>query len=97
MEDTMKRQRRDWKAIARDQAASGKSVNEYCKGMGIHPSTFYKGRKVQQRRELVEIAAPTMREIPPIILKTQRCSLVIRRGFDPESLRSILQVIGGVE
>jgi hypothetical protein len=93
----MKRQKRDWNSIIRAHEESGKSVREFCEAKRIPRNTFYKNRKLHQIRSLVEISGPSCLEITPIILKTRSYSLAIRSGFDPGSLKSILQVIEKVE
>lgn len=93
----MKRQKYDWSRVFREYEESGKSVREFCESKRIPRNTFYKNRKLRQIRPLIEISGPSCLEITPIILKTRSYSLAIRSGFDPESLKSILQVIGKVE
>ena len=93
----MTRQKRDWIVLIQEQERSGESVKEFCKGKGIHPTTFYKVRKGYRQESMVEITAPLTIEINRIILKTEKYSLAIERGFDPESLKSVLQVIGEIE
>jgi hypothetical protein len=93
----MKRQKYDWNRTIQEYEESGKSVREFCEAKRIPRNTFYKNRKLHQIRSLVEISGPACFEITPIILKTRSYSLAIRSGFDPESLKSILQVIGKVE
>jgi hypothetical protein len=93
----MKRQKRDWVVLIEEQERSGESVKEFCKGKGIHPATFYKSRKSYGKKSMVEIPAPVAMEINPLILKTGRYSLAIEHGFDPESLKSVLQVLGEIE
>ena len=90
--------KRDWSRIVADQEASGKSVHEYCESLGVHPNTFYKKRKAQRGHpELVEIRPKAKGEAAPIILNFGQYSVAIGSGFDPQLLKSVLEVIGELE
>lgn len=93
----MKRSRRDWSRVVADHAASGKSVQEYCQSEGIHPNTFYKNRKTQGHAELVEIRPRSNVESAAIVLNIGRYSMMIGSGFDPQLLKSVLEVIGELQ
>ena len=86
---------RDWAGLVDEHRNSQESVKEFCESRGIHPNTFYKKRKLLQQRRLVEIpVAPSSVEDIPIVVRTGRYRVSIRRGFDRECLRSVLEVIG---
>lgn len=93
----MKEQNRDWRQIVEQQAASGKSIQEYCKGIGIHPNTFYRKRRAQKRSGMIEIRPTPSTEISALIVSVGRYSVAIRGGFDAETLRSVLQVLGELQ
>jgi hypothetical protein len=90
----MKRAKRNWPQLVEDQEASGQSVQEYCKSIGIHPNTFYKKRKVREHQSLVEIRPPSSSEMTAIVVNLGHYSVAIRSGFDPQCLKAVLQVIG---
>ena len=90
----MMRRRGDWPEIIAEQPRSGKSVDEYCKSKGIHPNTFYRKRKLYGRSAMVEILPLSNRESAAIVVSFGEYSVAIRKGFDAESLKSILRVIG---
>ena len=93
----MRKERRDWPSIIQEQEASGISVPEYCKAKGIHPNTFYVKRKRQNGNGLVEITPEPKGAMTPIFVQTKRYSLAIRNGFEPETLKAVLEVIGELE
>ena len=90
----MGRQKRDWTTLFQEQEQTGESIKEFCKGKGIHPIAFYKSRKNYRQKSIIEITAPAALEADPIVLRTGSYSVSIKRGFDPESLKSVLEVIG---
>lgn len=93
----MKRQTRNWKKLIEEHSASGKSVTDFCAAKGIHPNSFYTKRKSFKKQALVEIPGPSTIGTLPLVLRIGRYSLSIERGFDPGSLKSVLEVIGGIE
>ena len=95
----MKRKKRDWAAIIEDQEKQGIPIRDYCEAEGIHPTSFYKNRKIHKQRSMVEIPAPARLSegINPIVLRTGRYSLAIQTGFERDSVKSVLQVIGELE
>lgn len=93
----MKRQKHDWKKLIEEHSGSGKSVTDFCAAKGIHPNSFYAKRKSCKKQVLVEIPGPNAIGTLPLVLKIGRYSLAIERGFDPGSLKSVLEVIGGIE
>jgi len=93
----MKEQNRDWRQIVEEQAACGKSVQEYCKSIGVHPNTFYRKRKMQRRLVMVEVRPAPSTEISPIIVSVGKYSVAIRTGFDAEALQAVLHVLGELQ
>ena len=94
----------NWEEIIEQHQQSGKTIQEFCKDIGIHPNTFYKHRKKFSRRQ-VEAGAPEVVEIKPaatsssgpIILQTKKFMISISNGFDESQLKSVLKVIGELE
>lgn len=93
----MSRKIANWEEIIIQHQESGKTVNEFCKGIGIHPNTFYKFRKRKRSSGLVEIKALNSNAAVPIILKTSKFEISITPGYDEKLLKSILMVIGEIE
>ena len=90
----MTRRKRDWPAVLHEQRKSGESVKEFCASRGIHPNTFYKKRKLHSKQPLVEIPVTGTVEDTPIMVSVGRFSVSVLRGFDPEILKSVLEVVG---
>jgi hypothetical protein len=97
MEDAMKKAKRDWSRIIAAQATSGKSVQEYCRGVGVHPNTFYKKRKVEGHPAMVEIRPSWSRKVTSIVVNIRQYSVTVGSGFDPQCLKAVLQVIGELQ
>ena len=93
----MKRKKRDWAAIIQEQEERGVSIKDYCKAEGIHPTSFYKNRKVFPPQPLVEIPVPAAIQTNPIVIRTGHYALTVQSGFDRDSLKLVLQVIGEIE
>jgi len=90
----MIKQKRDWVKILEEYRKSGHSAKEFCALHGIHLNTFYTKRKQHGRRPLVEIPVIGTAEEAPIVVSRGGFSVSISRGFDRESLRAVLEVIG---
>jgi hypothetical protein len=90
----MQRQKRDWAKIIEEHQRSGRSVKEFCEPKGIHPTTFYKNRKLCKQQPLVEIPVSGYMRGSSIVLHAGRYSVSIQNGFDRQTLKSVLEVIG---
>lgn len=93
----MRRSNRDWSEILEDQARSGKSVQKYCKEVGVHPTTFYRKRRLHASAPMVEILPEPTQESHALVVRVGKYSVAVRRGFDAVALRSILQVLGELQ
>ena len=93
----MKKGKRDWAKIIKDHRDSGKSVKDFCHAKGIHPNTFYKYRKLYSTQPFIEVSVSEHQDVAPIVLRVGRYSLRIQSGFDRDCLKSVLEVIGGIE
>lgn len=93
----MKRQNLDWRKIVEEQATSGKSIQEYCTDIGVHPNTFYRKRKAQEGSPIVEIHPTPSIEISPLTVNVGKYSVAIRSGFDAVALKSVLEVLGELQ
>ena len=93
----MRRQERDWSRLVDEHSASGTSVKDFCKSRGINSTSFYKNRKIIKRQPMVEIPVSGSIELTPIVVKSGCYSVCIHPGFDRDSLKSILEVIGKTE
>ena len=56
----MERQMRDWVKLIQEQEESNEPVNEFCIAKGIHPTTFFKNRKIYSKHTFIEIPGPTI-------------------------------------
>lgn len=93
----MRKRRHDWQRVLEEHRVSGKSVKEFCAEREIHPNTFYKMRQLSRTRELVEIRrtpAAESADASPLEVRTGQYGVMVRRGFDRDCLKSVLEVIG---
>ena len=95
---------KNWEEVIEQHRQSGKSVENFCKEIGIHSNTFYKNRQKRRRSEgsksqtaVIEIKPTALTAAAPIVLKTKKFMISISNGFDESQLKSVLRIIGELE
>jgi len=96
-----------WAARVEEWRSSGVSATEFSAGKGFSASglRYWKSRLRRSggRREDVRIARVVRAAHPggvvdtPIVVELGRARVGVRRGFDAEALRGVLQVLGELE
>jgi transposase-like protein len=97
-----------WRALVREQEASGKSAKEFARQRGFSPATLYWWRSALRRRACSWSRGPRLAEVTllagngpvnhgdaeafELALPGGR-RLRVPSGFDPESLRRLLGVL----
>ena len=99
---TRAERRTHWRAIIENQATSGMSIAAYCRDAQIKPSYFYTWRR--RLREQQPCAGGFLELIPGkltgaasgihIRLGAQLC-IEVERGFDPFTLRAVIETLSG--
>lgn len=95
--------REHWRALLAEQQASGRSLWAFCRARRLPQSTLYRWRarlaREHERPAFVELRA-TERMDPPgeaaieLALANGR-RVLVRPGFDPQTLRALLGVLDG--
>ena len=95
-----------WRQVIGEAASSGKSVRGFCEERDLNKDQFYWWRRELRRRDgehgerrgFVElVAARGARVSAGVSLKIDdRISIVLERGFDSETLKAALGVVGAV-
>jgi hypothetical protein len=99
MEIQKKRQKRNWHEIITNWENSGKSVKDFCDEAGLYKSDFYRMRKKLNADEpgMVKIPAKEiaagMAEKPMILEICRKYRIEIRKGFSPETLKTLLAIL----
>jgi hypothetical protein len=87
--------------------ASGQTAPAFCKGKGFSPgglrywaSRLGKGEHGEPKprvrlARVVGTTQPVASTETPILIELGTARLGVRRGFDPETLRAVLDVLGG--
>ncbi len=94
------RPRTQWRTLIEEQQASGLSVPAFCRRAGVAESSFYRWlqelRRPRARFAEVRLAAEAAREPGGIELHLpgQRY-VVVRPGFDRQTLRDLLAALEG--
>jgi hypothetical protein len=96
-----------WAARVSEWRTSGQTAPAFCKGKGFSPgglrywaSRLGKGdqREPKPRVRLARVVGttpPAVSTETPILIELGTARLGVRRGFDPETLRAVLDVLGG--
>ncbi len=93
----------NWDQIFEQHRQSCKSIPEFCNEIGIHPNTFYKHRKrigiqgCPGDSAVVEVKPVFSSPAAQIVIETKKFKISITAGFNETQLKSVLQVIGGLE
>jgi transposase-like protein len=100
---TRAERRAHWRAIIENQATSGMSITAYCRDAQIKPSYFYTWRRRLKKQqpcsggflELIPgsltVAASGIR-----IRMGAKLSIEVERGFDPFTLRAVVETLGNL-
>ena len=92
-----------WRTIIDTQAASGMNIAEYCRESQIRTSCFYTWRrKLREQQSLtggfVELKAGRLSKAASGIRISLggKLSLEVERGFDPFTLRAVVETLGNL-
>ena len=101
-EMTRAERRAHWRTIIENQATSGVSVAAYCRNVQIKPSYFYTWRR--RLREQQPCAGGFLDLIPDRLTEAATSGVRLRlsgklhvevdRGFDPFTLRAVVETLG---
>lgn len=88
----------NWEIVITEQKRSGKSIKEFCGDKGIHPSSFYRGKReteTQMAQGLVEIkTGPTVLSASGVIkIHYKDFMIETRQGFCEKSLAKVITVL----
>ena len=98
-----------WTTRVTEWRASGLTAPAFCKGRAFSSSglrywasCLAKGDKTETKpapevrlARVVRVARPTEAAETPIVIEVGDVRLGVRRGFDAECLRAVLEVLGG--
>ncbi len=97
-----------WAARVADWRASGLTAPAFCKGKGFSPNSLrYWASRLRKAEpgtstegvRLARVVRPMPPSVPAaetaIVIELGAARLGVRRGFDPETLRAVLDVLGG--
>lgn len=106
MDEVEKKGRRDpekekfWRDLISQQGGSGKSVRDFCAEKGLKENQFYCWRRELKQRDaekacgngFMELIGPGRKNgwAGVSIQVDERLSIVVERGFDPETLKAAL-------
>ncbi|MBA4398100.1 MAG: hypothetical protein C0394_12060 [Syntrophus sp. (in: bacteria)] len=99
---TIEERRTHWRTIIDNQAASGMTITAYCREARITPSYFHKWRR---RLKEQQSSAGSFLELIPgkrvdvvsgvRICLSAKLAVEVTRGFDPFTLRAVVETLGG--
>ena len=99
---TRAERRAHWRTIIEKQATSGVSVAAYCRNVQIKPSCFYTWRR--RLRDQQPCAGGFLELIPDRLTEAAASGVRLRlsgklyvevdRGFDPFTLRAVVETLG---
>jgi len=100
---TRAERRTHWRTIIENQAASGMSIAAYCRDAQIRPSYFYTWRRRLREQqpctggflELIPGRLPGIASGIRIHLGA-RLAIEVARGFDPFTLRAVVETLTGL-
>jgi hypothetical protein len=99
---TREERRAHWQGIIEDQATSAMSIAAYCRNAQINPSYFYTWRR--RLREQQSCAGGFLELIPGKLTESAsgirirlgtKLSVEVERGFDPFTLRAVVETLSG--
>ena len=81
----------EWKALITEKDQAGKTVANFCKEKGIHPSQFYrKQRELTRPGRFVQIKGPLKSNIP-INIRVKDIIIEAKYGCSQEHLVEVLR------
>jgi hypothetical protein len=101
---TRAERRTHWHTIIEDQATSGISAAAYCREGQIHPSLFYSWRRRFQDQQpcaggFLELMPDRLTEPSTSGVRLRlggKLHVEVDRGFDPFTLRAVVETLGGL-
>jgi hypothetical protein len=99
---TREERRAHWCAITEEQAISGMSIAAYCRDAQIKPASFYNWRR--RLREQQPCNGGFLELIPGKLTESAsgiririgtKLSVEVERGFDPFTLRVVVETLSG--
>jgi hypothetical protein len=97
---TIEERRAHWRNIISDQAASGLNIAAYCQETHIHTSLFYTWRRKLRAAQqcsggFVELKATgSSRSAAGVFIRLNgKLSIEVDRGFDPVTLRAVIEIL----
>lgn len=88
--------REEWKVLIKAQQESRLSIRQWCQEKGISSSAFYYWKKklsIQKpltRSSFTEIIEQQQKAV---VIEYQDMRIILERGFDPEVLKSCLEML----
>lgn len=89
-----------WREVIRRQQSSGLSIAEFCRQEGLAQASFYKWRKkldADNDSLFLELPWPNLNNAAACEIVLSDCRVVVPPGFDADSLRRLLDVLGQEE
>lgn len=86
-----------WREVIRKQQSSGLSIAQFCRQEGIAQASFYTWRKkltADKAGPFLELQLPNLTHAIPCEIILPGCRVIVPPGFDPDSLRKLLDVLG---
>jgi transposase-like protein len=101
---TRAERRTHWRTIIEHQTTSGVSIASYCRDAQIKPSYFYSWRRRLREQQpcaggFLELIAGRMTEAATSGIRIRlggKLSIEVERGFDPFTLRAVVETLRGV-
>ena len=93
---------RVWRDVICRQKNSGLSIAQFCRQEGLAQASFYNWRKKLATENLgpsqnlgpfLELQLPRFANSTPCEIVLPRCRVVVPPGFDPDTLRQLLDVL----
>jgi len=92
-----------WQSIIDNQAASGKNIADYCRDRHIRTSCFYTWRRKLRERQpvvrgFIELKA-NIRNATASGIRIRlggKLAIEVDRGFDPFTLRAVVETVGSL-
>lgn len=86
-----KRGREEWRNLVKEQKQSGMSISAWCRARGIKESTYTYWRQ-QYQNDQASGQFVRIDQGEPVTVICGRCRIEVRRGFDKDALKRVLEV-----